>query len=172
MQTHPSSDFVCSALTTGYIIIIIYFMYIWVLCFHELQKKKLDSITDGCEPPCGWWKLNSRPLEEQSVLLTTEPSQALQVLSMTQMCASEACGLISFIHARHRPLLWQWVPTSPVYYKLTERRMELNLFPSHLYFLKTQICHLENDLNISLQKHTCQNIFVHFDQAALKFVPL
>jgi E3 ubiquitin-protein ligase NEDD4 len=30
-------------------------------------------MTDGCEPPCGCWELNSKPLEEQSVLLTTEP---------------------------------------------------------------------------------------------------
>jgi hypothetical protein len=29
---------------------------------------------DVCEPPCGFWDLNSGPLEEQSVLLTTEPS--------------------------------------------------------------------------------------------------
>jgi hypothetical protein len=29
---------------------------------------------DGCEPPCGCWDLNSGPLEEQSVLLTAEPS--------------------------------------------------------------------------------------------------
>jgi hypothetical protein len=28
----------------------------------------------GCEPPCGCWDLNSGPSEEQSVLLTTEPS--------------------------------------------------------------------------------------------------
>ena len=28
----------------------------------------------GCEPPCGFWDLNSGPLEEQSVLLPTEPS--------------------------------------------------------------------------------------------------
>ena len=38
------------------------------------QKRALDPITDGCEPPCGYWELNSGPLEEQSVLLTTEPS--------------------------------------------------------------------------------------------------
>jgi len=43
------------------------------------QKRALDLITDGCEPPCGCWKLNSGPLEEQSVLLPTEPS--LQPLS-------------------------------------------------------------------------------------------
>jgi hypothetical protein len=29
---------------------------------------------DGCEPPCGCWDLNSGPLEEQSVLLPTEPA--------------------------------------------------------------------------------------------------
>jgi hypothetical protein len=31
------------------------------------------GVTDGCEPPCGYWELNLGPLE-QSVLLTTEPS--------------------------------------------------------------------------------------------------
>ena len=38
------------------------------------QKRASDLITDGCEPPCGCWDLNSGPSEEQSVLLTTEPS--------------------------------------------------------------------------------------------------
>ena len=38
------------------------------------QKRVTDLITDGCEPPCGWWDLSSGPLEEQSVLLTAEPS--------------------------------------------------------------------------------------------------
>jgi hypothetical protein len=38
------------------------------------QKRAPDPITDGCEPPCGCWELNSEPIEEQSVLLTAEPS--------------------------------------------------------------------------------------------------
>ena len=38
------------------------------------QKRAPDLIPDGCEPPCGCWELNSGPLEEQSVLLTSEPS--------------------------------------------------------------------------------------------------
>ena len=38
------------------------------------QKRVSDLITDGCEPPCGCWDLNSGPSEEQSMLLTTEPS--------------------------------------------------------------------------------------------------
>jgi hypothetical protein len=33
------------------------------------QKRASDLITDGCEPPCGYWELNSGPSEEQSVLL-------------------------------------------------------------------------------------------------------
>jgi hypothetical protein len=37
------------------------------------QIKASDPITDGCEPPCGCWKSNLGPLEEQSVLLTAEP---------------------------------------------------------------------------------------------------
>ena len=31
------------------------------------QKRASDLITDGCEPPCGFWELNSGPLEEQAV---------------------------------------------------------------------------------------------------------
>jgi hypothetical protein len=34
----------------------------------------MDPITNGCEPPCNCWELNSGPLEEQEVFLTTEPS--------------------------------------------------------------------------------------------------
>ena len=42
------------------------------------QKRSSDSpetrVMDGYELPCGYWELNSDPLEEQAVLLTTEPS--------------------------------------------------------------------------------------------------
>ena len=43
-------------------------------CLQTLQKRAPDLVTDGCEPPCGCWDLNSGPSEEQSVLLTAEPS--------------------------------------------------------------------------------------------------
>ena len=43
-------------------------------CQQTHQKRASDLMTDGCEPPCGCWELNSGPLEEQSVLLTAEPS--------------------------------------------------------------------------------------------------
>ena len=38
------------------------------------QKRAPEPITDRCEPPCGCWELNSGPLEEQAMLLTSEPS--------------------------------------------------------------------------------------------------
>ena len=38
------------------------------------QKRAPDLIVNGYEPPRGCWELNSGPLEEPSVLLTTEPS--------------------------------------------------------------------------------------------------
>jgi len=44
------------------------------------QKRASDPITNDCEPPCGCWELNSGPLEEQSMLLTAEPSLQPQVL--------------------------------------------------------------------------------------------
>jgi hypothetical protein len=40
------------------------------------QKEASDLIPGGCEPSCGCWDLNSGPSEEQSVLLTAEPSPA------------------------------------------------------------------------------------------------
>ena len=38
------------------------------------EEGVISLTTDGCEPPCGCWELNSGPSEEQSVLLTAEPS--------------------------------------------------------------------------------------------------
>ena len=50
-------------------------MYVSTLLLLQThQKRASDLITDGCESPCGCWDLNSGPLEEQAVLLTTEPS--------------------------------------------------------------------------------------------------
>ncbi|GAB1299023.1 Bifunctional epoxide hydrolase 2 [Apodemus speciosus] len=46
------------------------------------QKRASDLITGGCEPPCGCWELDSGPLEEQPVLLTTEPSLQPEPMEM------------------------------------------------------------------------------------------
>ena len=48
------------------------------------QKKTPDLIVDGYELPCGCWELNSGPLEEQPVLLTTEPSLQSQDVIFSQ----------------------------------------------------------------------------------------
>jgi hypothetical protein len=40
----------------------------------------LFLVTGGCEPPCSCWELNSWPPEEQSVLLTIEPSHQPQFI--------------------------------------------------------------------------------------------
>jgi hypothetical protein len=54
----------------------LFILCIWILCscLQTHQKRASDPITDGCEPPCGCWELNSGPLEEQSMLLPAEPS--------------------------------------------------------------------------------------------------
>jgi hypothetical protein len=54
----------------------LFILCIWVhcSCLQTHQKRASDPITDGCEPPCGCWELNSEPMEEQSVLLTIDPS--------------------------------------------------------------------------------------------------
>ena len=68
------------------------YYYTWIHCsyLHTLQKKASNLIIDGCEPPCGCWDLNSGTLEEQSVLLTTEPSLQPQILGSVPF---EGCGL-------------------------------------------------------------------------------
>ena len=43
-------------------------------CMPAGQKRAPDLIIGGCEPPCVCWEFNSGPLEDQPVLLTSEPS--------------------------------------------------------------------------------------------------
>jgi hypothetical protein len=58
------------------------------------QKRASDLITDGCEPPCGCWDLNSGPSEEQSVLLTAEPSlQPREMLFKDAYCPTRDVAL-------------------------------------------------------------------------------
>jgi hypothetical protein len=50
-------------------------MYVSTLSLSSVTAEEVsDPVTDGCELPCDCSELNSRPLEEQSVLLTAEPS--------------------------------------------------------------------------------------------------
>jgi hypothetical protein len=48
-------------------------------CLQTHQKNASDPIADGCKPPYGSWELNTGPLKEESVLLTTETSLQPQI---------------------------------------------------------------------------------------------
>jgi hypothetical protein len=67
-----------------------------------LPKEGICNGTDGCEPPCCCWELNSVPLEEQSFRLTTEPSlhphwtfNWLNLVQITTVVLSYSCVQLS-----------------------------------------------------------------------------
>jgi hypothetical protein len=62
-------------------------------CLQILQKRVSNLVTDGCEPPCGCWDLNSGPLEKQSVLLTAKPSLQPPRSPFLQSCSGNVCCL-------------------------------------------------------------------------------
>jgi len=47
------------------IYLFIYYICVHCSCLQTHQKRASDLLTDGCEPLCGCWELNSWPLEEQ-----------------------------------------------------------------------------------------------------------
>ena len=59
------------------------------------QKRAPDRIIEGCKPPCGTWELNSGPLEEQSVLLTAEPSLQPPLQTSYRVISNEKKALCS-----------------------------------------------------------------------------
>jgi hypothetical protein len=82
----------------------IYYVYsILPACMPTGQKRASDSITDGCEPPCGGWELNSGPLEEQLVLLSSEPSLQPHVSLVFLFCFVLFCFVFkcNFLLAVH-----------------------------------------------------------------------
>jgi hypothetical protein len=46
----------------------------YIVAVFRHQKRTSYVTTDGCEPQCGCWDLNSGPPKEQLVLLPAEPS--------------------------------------------------------------------------------------------------
>jgi hypothetical protein len=78
------------------------FIYLFHVCeytvavFRHTRRGHWIPTTDGCEPSCGCWELNSGPLEEQSVLLTAEPSLQLYGFflnnPMSTSCQLVACS--------------------------------------------------------------------------------
>jgi hypothetical protein len=57
-------------------IFFIFKIYFIIICkytvavFRHTRRGSQIFVTDGCEPPCGCWDLNSGPSEEQSGALT------------------------------------------------------------------------------------------------------
>ena len=89
-------------------------LFIWAhcCCLHTHQKRAYDPIADVCEPPCGCWELNSGPLEEQSMLLTTEPSLQPRALHLfLLLCTSSLLlGVIASMSiVSIFSLYWIWV---------------------------------------------------------------
>jgi hypothetical protein len=59
------------------VVVLVIVCYVYSLLPAHLppsQKRRPNVIIDVYKPPCGCWELNSEPLEEQSLLLTSEPS--------------------------------------------------------------------------------------------------
>ena len=73
------------SLFLSFFLMYLFIVYIWVSCLHAHQKREPNSIAEHCEPPCGCWELNSGHLEEQSVLLTPEPSLQSPILVFINM---------------------------------------------------------------------------------------
>jgi hypothetical protein len=87
---------------------IIYFIYLMYMSILQLSSDTPeDPITDGSEPPCSCWDLNSGPLEEQSVLLTTEPSLQPNNGFFFFICAFLRQGLITnFFRGNGKERIW------------------------------------------------------------------
>ena len=50
-------------------------MYVSTLLLSSDTPEEGIPVTDGCEPPCGCWELNSRPLGEKSVSYLSSPDE-------------------------------------------------------------------------------------------------
>ena len=71
-------------------------------------------ITDGCEPPCGCWELKSGSLEEQSVILTAEPSLQLCIFLLkenTCVGCGDAVPLVPALTRQRQIISINWRPT-------------------------------------------------------------
>jgi hypothetical protein len=80
-------------------IYLFFYLCIWVhrSCLQTQQKRASDPIMNDCEPPCGCWELNSEPLEEQSVLLTSEPclQHTFELLTLCFYHLHSHCWVVS-----------------------------------------------------------------------------
>jgi len=132
----------------------------WIQCgsLHTHQKRASDPITDGCEPPCGCWELNSGPLEEQRVILTSEPS-------LQPIWTEAVSSVVS--HQYHSGSPWdsctctQTTPPSPrpPWDTMPERVVSLFALSLYMLFCQCKLCdlvlheELESLLHLHAQNH-------------------
>jgi len=102
-------------------------LYLFILCIgvpcsclQTHQKRASDLITDGCEPPCGCWDLNSGPLEEQSVLLTTEPTLQASTSLLKQTVVLGSLYSIPLVRVPLSMPVLYWMLTEAFYYGVEE----------------------------------------------------
>ncbi|XP_075803686.1 DNA mismatch repair protein Mlh3 isoform X3 [Microtus pennsylvanicus] len=85
-------------------------------CTRDLTTVAVDVLleNDGCGPPCGYWELNSGPLEEQPVHLTAEPSPALPGVHLctgsSSTCCLSHCGVQYRCHPFRSDLILPFLP--------------------------------------------------------------
>jgi hypothetical protein len=87
MELKKDLEFYISLFSLRFIYLFIYLFHVYeytVAVFRHTRRGHQILITDGCEPPYGCWELNLGPLEEQSALLTAEPSPQPSVLHLDQ----------------------------------------------------------------------------------------
>ena len=80
-------------------------LYLHCSCLQTHQKRASDFVTDGCEPPCGCWDLNSGPWEEQLVLLTTEPPH------QPESCLFKNVNFVNFLYSESQCKRWTFKNT-------------------------------------------------------------
>ena len=71
LESHCSSPFLPSFKKYLFVCLFISVPSVLPACVPAGQKRAPNLITDGCRPPCCCWELDSGPLEDQSVLLTS-----------------------------------------------------------------------------------------------------
>jgi hypothetical protein len=57
--------FLCVCFLNVYLFVHLLYVRTLLLSSDSPEEGRGSHITDGCEPPCGCWELNSGPLEEQ-----------------------------------------------------------------------------------------------------------
>ena len=102
-----------------------------VFCPHACVCVRMPDLgVNTCELPCRCWELNLSPLEEQSVLLTTEPSpQPFNLITlkgnlMKKLCGNFKTGIVALKRPRQEDLRFEFRLHSQTLSQKTEKGLE------------------------------------------------